>query len=88
MSGRIWSWLKFKAVCRNLPEETEGTSGTIINTLAKMQSRYLLFKYYKVYRFGSLVLREMSDKGYAGVFMYGCFFKFTEAFYCWVWAMK
>ena len=67
MGGRNLSWSKFNVICRNLPEEPEGTSGTIINALAKIQCRYLRVKHYKVYRFGSLVLREMSDKEYVGV---------------------
>jgi len=28
IGGRNSSWPKFKAVCRNLPEEPKGTSGT------------------------------------------------------------
>jgi hypothetical protein len=71
MSGRNSSWRKFKAICRNLSEATEGTSGTIIYGLAKIQSSYLPVKYYKVYRFGSLVLREMSSKEYVGVSFIG-----------------
>jgi hypothetical protein len=67
MYGRNLSWPKFKAICRNLPEEPEGTSGTKINALAKIHSRYIWVKYYKVYRFGSLDLREMSDKEYVGI---------------------
>jgi hypothetical protein len=62
MGGRNSSWSKFKAICRNLLEENEGTSGKIINALAKIQSRYLRVKYYRFYHFGSLAFREMSDK--------------------------
>ena len=67
MGRRNLSWPKFKVICRNLPEQPERTSDTIINALAKIQCRYLRVKHYKVYRFGSLVLREMSDKKYVGV---------------------
>lgn len=64
LGGRNSSWPKFKVICRNLPEEPEGTSG-------KIRSRHIQVKYYKVYRFGSLVLREMSDKEYVGVTFIG-----------------
>ena len=71
MDWRNLPWPKFKAICRNLPEEPEGTSGMKINALAKIHSRYIRVKYCKVYRFGSLDLREISDKEYVGVLFIG-----------------
>ena len=71
MGGRNSSWPKFKAICQNLPEEPEVISGMKSNALAKIHSRYIRVKYYKVYRFGSLVLREMSGKECVGVSFIG-----------------
>lgn len=67
--GKNSSWPK--AICRNLREEPEGTSGTKINALAKLHSSYIRVRYYKAYYFGSLVLREISDKECVGVSFIG-----------------
>jgi hypothetical protein len=69
-----------EGICRGLSlrqsvgtylEEPEGNSGANINALAKIHSKYIRVKYYKVYRFGSLVLRKMSDKECVGVSFIG-----------------